>query len=71
MKFQHYCLLTTNRLIRCPRSKLAPESDLDLGLVSRPLVEAIALVEGRRVEVHSDGALRMARVLHAVEAKVI
>lgn len=45
-----------------------PEGHLDSVAVSSALVERLAGLEGRTVEMQADGALRVTDVLHAMEA---
>lgn len=54
--------------IRCPLAIFTPEGHLDSVAVSSALVERLAGLEGRTVEVQADGALRVTDVLHAMEA---
>lgn len=49
-------------------AELGPEGDLALGLASGLLVEHVARVEGRAVQVQRHGRIHMGRILHAVQA---
>lgn len=55
----------------CSLSKLAPERDLNLASISRSLVEALALAEGRRVQMKCDRCIRVAGVFHSMKTNSI
>lgn len=69
----HYCTICVFASPRVPYvwsplSKFAPEGHLDSVLVPRPLVKGLARLERGAVEVQADCALRVADILHAVQA---
>lgn len=51
-----------------PFSKLAVEGHLDFVLVSSPLIEGVAAVEGWAVQMQANSRLCVAYVLHTVQA---
>lgn len=50
----------------CPLSKLAPEGHLCCELLARPLVKAVALIEGRAVQVKGHSFVGVTGVFHSV-----
>ena len=56
---------------RCSFSELAPKGHAALVLVSRSLVEGVAVAEGRAVEMQGDAAVGMARVLHPMKTDFV
>lgn len=51
-----------------PFSKLAVEGHLDFVLVSSPLIKGVTAVEGWAVQMQANSRLRVAYVLHTVQA---